>query len=135
MRHHLKVSCAVIFRDGKVFAARRGAAGNQPFRWEFPGGKIEAGETAAQCLVRELKEELHINAIVLEELPGFSHTYPEFSIELFPMVCSIGPEPLHASEHSLTGWFAPDALRDLHWADADVQVMEYVLKEVFPRYN
>ena len=135
MSLHLKVTCAIILHDGKVFAARRGAAGNQPYRWEFPGGKIEPGETPAQCLLRELDEELQMKARILEQLPSFFHTYPGFSIELIPMVCSLEHTQHQASEHSLTGWFSPEALRDLHWADADVQLMEYVLKEVLPRYN
>jgi 8-oxo-dGTP diphosphatase len=135
MKKNLKVTCAVIFFGGKVFAARRGMTMNQPLRWEFPGGKIEQGETEPQCLVRELSEELEINVEVLEKLPAFTHHYTEFSIELIPFVCRVN-DPQHlACEHDQTGWFTAAQLKELDWAPADVQVMEYVVREVFSRYS
>ena len=61
---HLRVACAIIERDGRVLAAQRSAAMTLPLKWEFPGGKIEAGESPEECLIRELMEELGVTVLV-----------------------------------------------------------------------
>lgn len=130
----LKVTCAIIIQQGKVFAARRGQAMKHPFKWEFPGGKLEEGETEQDGLLRELAEELDMNAVIIERLPSFVHHYKDFSIELIPFVCEL-PKAWHIpSEHDQTGWFTAPQLRLLCWTDADVPLMEYVIEKVLPRY-
>ncbi|MDQ2774889.1 MAG: (deoxy)nucleoside triphosphate pyrophosphohydrolase [Acidobacteriota bacterium] len=78
-RGPLLVSAAVIHRDGQVLVGQRRKADRHPYKWEFPGGKVEFGETPQQALVRELREELRIEAIVGTELARYEHDYPSGS--------------------------------------------------------
>ena len=122
----IRVTCAIIISGGRVFAARRGPGASQPLRWEFPGGKVEAGETDEQCLLRELNEELSMQVAILRKLPPFYHNYPGFRIELVPFVCHPASTGHVPAEHLQTGWFTPGRLKRLTWAAADVPVMQYV---------
>lgn len=135
MSELLKVACAIIIDQGKVFAARRGSAQNQPFKWEFPGGKLEPGETPAECLRRELAEELDMQPQILEQLPSFFHQYEDFRIELIPFVCKLSTNSHTAAEHDQTGWFGPGQLPLLQWTAADVPVMHYVINHVLSNYS
>lgn len=132
----VRVTCAVIIRDGKVFAARRGPHSKQPLKWEFPGGKVEPGETDTQCLHRELDEELAIRVRIERPLPVHTHHYPEFTIELVPFLCMFeGPVPAGKQgedrpDHLETAWLSPDELPGMDWTAADVPVAAYVLKHV-----
>ena len=76
-RPHLQVSCAIIERDGLVLAARRSATMSLPLKWEFPGGKIDPGESAEECLLRELREELRILVRLEQKLPISTHRPPD----------------------------------------------------------
>lgn len=130
----LRVACAIIIDQGKVFAARRGSTQKQPFKWEFPGGKIEPKETPAQCLLRELSEELDMQPRILEQLPSFFHQYENFHIELIPFVCKVSTTHHTAVEHDQTGWFSQQQLPLLQWTAADVPLMEYVISQVLAHY-
>ena len=79
MRAPLLVSAAIIYRDGRVLVGQRRKADRHAFKWEFPGGKVEAGETPQQALVRELREELDIDAVIGTELARYEHDYPSGS--------------------------------------------------------
>lgn len=72
----LLVSAGIIYRNGKVLVGQRRGIDRHPFKWEFPGGKVEPGETPQQALVRELREELQIEATVGTELARYEHEYP-----------------------------------------------------------
>ncbi|MFO7978483.1 MAG: (deoxy)nucleoside triphosphate pyrophosphohydrolase [Bacteroidales bacterium] len=130
----LRVACAIIIEQGKVFAARRGSTQKQPFKWEFPGGKIEPGETPLQGLLRELSEELGMQPQVLDQLPSFFHQYEDFHIELIPFVCRVSTTRHIAVEHDQTGWFSKQQLPLLQWTAADVPLMEYVVSQVLANY-
>ncbi|CAH2031683.1 (deoxy)nucleoside triphosphate pyrophosphohydrolase [Trichlorobacter ammonificans] len=120
---HLRVACAIIERNGLVLATRRSAAMSLPLKWEFPGGKIDHGETAEQCLLRELVEELSLRVVIRHPLPEHTHAYPDFSVTLYPFVCGmVGGEPvLH--EHAALAWLPPGELLTLDWAEADLPVI------------
>jgi len=124
----VKVSCAIIERGDKILAARRGAAQSQAGLWEFPGGKLNNGETAASSLIREIKEELGIEIIPKNPLPSVIYSYPAITIELIPFISHIitgEPEP---REHSEIMWIEPrDALK-LEWAPADIPVVKGYLQ-------
>src|SRR5579863_10476625 len=94
-RGPLLVSAAVIHRDGQVLVGQRRKADRHPFKWEFPGGKVEFGETPQQALVRELREELRIEATVGTELARYEHDYPSGSRVhlLFFTVAGFSGEP------------------------------------------
>jgi 8-oxo-dGTP diphosphatase len=126
-RPHLQVACAIIEKDGLVLAARRGPDGSMPGRWEFPGGKVAAGESPAQALHRELMEELSVKVRVLCALPPHSHHYPEFTVTLHPFVCRTITGPVVLREHSEARWLAPGEMAGMDWAEADVPVIaEYL---------
>ncbi|MBO7181295.1 MAG: (deoxy)nucleoside triphosphate pyrophosphohydrolase [Kiritimatiellae bacterium] len=100
---HLNVAAALILNEaGEVLCVKRGASKFQStaFKWEFPGGKIEANETAAQAAVREIKEELGITIEAIADAPCVEHTYPEFSITLQGVLCvQTTQETPQLSEH------------------------------------
>lgn len=121
-RHH-HVSCAIIERDGKVLAAQRNTAAALPLKWEFPGGKIEPGESPEECLVRELKEELGVTVVIEAPLPPSGHNYTDFAVTLYPFTCHIVEGSVTLYEHLDIKWLDPAQMHTLDWADADLPVI------------
>ncbi len=123
----IDVVCAVIERQGKVLCMRRknrGAASTAGL-FEFPGGKIEAGETPYEAIVREIREELEWEVTPLELLATVTHEYPEFTIRLTAVRCGISDdaEPvLH--DHDDYRWLEPAELPSLNWAAADSRLID-----------
>jgi 8-oxo-dGTP diphosphatase len=115
---HLQVACAIIEKRGLVLAAQRGAAMSLPLKWEFPGGKIRAGEAPVECLRRELLEELGIDAPVIEALPPSTHRYAAFTVTLHPFRCGEPSGRITLHEHAALAWVAPEDLPSLDWAEA-----------------
>ena len=124
---HIHVTCAIIERNGLVLAAQRSAAMSLPLKWEFPGGKINLGESPEDCLRREILEEMGIQICVGENLPTSTHQYPSFIITLYPFVCTIQSGKIVLHEHSAINWLPPGELYTLNWAEADVPVIESYL--------
>ncbi|ABL00582.1 (deoxy)nucleoside triphosphate pyrophosphohydrolase [Pelobacter propionicus] len=127
LQRHIHVACAIIEHGGLVLAARRGEAMSMPLVWEFPGGKIEAGETPRQCLRRELMEELGIAISVGAALEPVTHDYPSFTVTLYPFVCTMERGEITLHEHAAIAWLAPEALPSLEWAAADGPILENYL--------
>jgi 8-oxo-dGTP diphosphatase len=121
---HIHVACAIVERDGLVLAAQRGPTMSLPLKWEFPGGKIESGESPEDCLHRELREELGIAVVLREQLPPSTHRYPAFTVTLHPMRCAIVSGALAVREHAAIAWVGPERLKALDWAEADLPVIE-----------
>jgi 8-oxo-dGTP diphosphatase len=127
-RNVIKVTCAIIVdADGLVFAAQRSEAMSLPLKWEFPGGKIEPGETAEACLIREIKEELHVDVEIVEALPFNTHQYPNVTIQLIPFVCKITNGGVLLKEHLDFKWLSKDELLALDWAEADVPIVRWYI--------
>jgi len=120
---HFHVTCAIIERDGLVLAARRSAVMSMPLKWEFPGGKINPGESLQECLRRELLEEIGIRVILHEALPSHTHQYPECTVTLYPFVCAIASGEIVLHEHAAIAWLPPEFLQKLEWAEADLPVL------------
>jgi 8-oxo-dGTP diphosphatase len=120
---HLHVTCAIIERDGLILAAQRSADMNMPLKWEFPGGKIDPGETPEACLIREILEEMGICIRVGEGLPSSTHQYPALRVTLYPFICSIESGEIVLHEHSAINWLRPSELHTLDWAEADLPVI------------
>ena len=123
----LEVTCAIIFKDQKVLIAQRSESMKLPLKWEFPGGKVEPGESKAACLIREIKEELNISISVGQELKMVEHHYPDFSLRLYPFVCTYQGGELTAAEHAQVKWESIANLMAYDWAEADVPVVEEVM--------
>ena len=131
LKPHLHVACAVIERNGKVLAAQRSETMNLPLKWEFPGGKLEAGETPQQCLVRELREELALEINIGPALPIVSHSYETFRVTLHPFVCTPHDDVMTLHEHRAVAWMEPERMLELDWAEADLPVIaDYLARSV-----
>ena len=121
---------AIIHKDGKIFATQRGYGAYKDY-WEFPGGKIEAGETPEQALVREIREELATTIQIERFLTTVEYDYPEFHLSMDCFICTIVQGELDLLEHESACWLSPDHLRDVNWLPADLLVVER-LKELKP---
>lgn len=122
------MACGIIERNGMVLAARRGAGKAMALKWEFPGGKIDPGESVEQCVRRELWEEMGIRVDVRAALPSSTHHYPDFSVTLYPVVCTIASGEIVLNEHAAIKWLLPEDLRRLDWAEADFPVIDSYLE-------
>ena len=128
-RNVIKVTCAIIVNaNGLVFAAQRSATMSLPLKWEFPGGKIEPGETAEACLIREIKEELHVDVEIVASLPANTYQYPNVTIQLIPFVCKLTFGQITLKEHLDFKWLPKGELLTLDWAEADVAVVRGYLE-------
>ena len=124
-RKPLVVTCAVIVRDDGLFlAALRPKGKSLGGKWEFPGGKVEPGETPSDALRRELREELEIDVRVEKPLAVVRHDYAEFTIELHPFIVSIVDGVPVAREHAALKWIRLEDAGTLDWAAADLPVLE-----------
>ena len=124
----IDVTCALIIdSQNRVFAAQRSSVMNLPLKWELPGGKIELNESAEQCLIREIKEELNIEIEIIEGLKSNTHNYPSITINLIPFICKQLDGEIILKEHSNFKWLNENELLDLDWADADVPILKNYL--------
>jgi 8-oxo-dGTP diphosphatase len=114
------VVCAIIERGTAVLAARRRPEQTNGNLWEFPGGKVHAGETLAAALSREIAEELGIGVVPLRSIAPVRWEYPWITIDLFPFVCSIAPDAVPQKlDHADVAFFDAAQLWSLDWAPAD----------------
>lgn len=120
----IQVTCAIIENKGKVLITQRSASMSQPLLWEFPGGKIEPGETEETCLVREIKEELQLDIACGHRLIPSVCKYPNLTIALIPFVCILKDGEIKLLEHAAYEWVGLDDLRSFAWCPADVPVIE-----------
>lgn len=120
---HIHVACAIIEDSGLVIATQRSETMSLPLKWEFPGGKIEPGETARECLRRELLEEMGIDVYIDEQLPDSIHHYTDFAITLYPFICRRKEGDINLNEHKAITWITPEKLLELDWAEADLPVI------------
>ena len=124
---NIRVSAAVIHRDGKIFATQRGY-GEYKGKWEFPGGKIEAGETPEEALAREIKEELETEIKVGSLIHTIEYDYPTFHLSMDCFWCEIVNGDLVLKEAEDARWLTRDQLYDVMWLPADITLIE-VIKE------
>ncbi|MHC1780864.1 MAG: (deoxy)nucleoside triphosphate pyrophosphohydrolase [Bacteroidales bacterium] len=127
----VKVVAAIVVNEGKILCVKRGLAGYSYIagRYEFPGGKIEAGEDAQEALHREIFEELDIEIEIISEYMTVNHTYPDFEIVLQTFICTNKRGDITLREHSDYKWLSPDKLDTLKWAQADYPIVEKLISE------
>lgn len=123
----IKVVAAIIQKENKILATKRGY-GEFINMWEFPGGKIELGETKEQALVREIKEELNIEINVDKFALDIEYQYPNFYLFMSCFMCSIKEGSIELLEHNDGKWIAKEELNTLNWLPADIDAVNY-LKE------
>jgi len=121
----IEVVAAIIRKGDKIFATQRGYGEWQDW-WEFPGGKMEVGETPEEALVREIREELSAEISVGELLTTVEYDYPAFHLTMHCFLCTLVGEALHLNEHEAARWLTKEELGSVKWLPAD----EIVIKEV-----
>ena len=128
MAKRIEVVGAVLVKDDRIFAAKRGPGKSMAGLWEFPGGKIEPGETPQIALARELREELGVDVVVGEFLVSATHDLGTSVIELSTYMGQIASGTLTLTEHVKSRWLTRSELNELDWAPADIPTVE-LLKE------
>ena len=120
---HIEVVAAIIQRDGAYFATQRGY-GEFEGMWEFPGGKIEPGESREIALKREIQEELGVDITIENLLCTTEYDYPSFHLTMHCYLCSIASGEIELREHKSALWLTSDRLKDVAWLPADKDVID-----------
>ncbi len=131
-RRHFHVVGAIIEHGGRILCMQRpeGKSPSTDLKWEFPGGKIEAGETGPQALMRELREEMDFNVDVREEdfFATVHHIYPDFELTMDTYLCHAADPRFTRKEHVDHCWLTPQEMPALDWAAADYPIVEQVVR-------
>lgn len=125
----IEVVAAIIIKGDKVFATQRGYGEFKDW-WEFPGGKIEAGECPQDALKREIKEELDAEISVGELLDTVEWDYPAFHLTMHCFICSLESESLHLNEHEASAWLTKETLDSVKWLPADLALLEKIARHL-----
>ena len=132
-KKRIHVVAAVVTHDEngvrKVFATQRGY-GDYKDWWEFPGGKVESGETPQEALLREIKEELAADIIVKNFITTVEYDYPEFHLTMDCYMCELKSDKVTLLEHEAARWLAPDELRSVNWLPADIYVVDAIESKI-----
>lgn len=126
-RRKIEVVAAVIIENGKLFTTQRGY-GDFKDGWEFPGGKMEVGETREQALERELREELEIKAKVGQLIKTVKYSYPKFDLTMHCFLTKIVEGVPNLLEHEAAKWVTKDEVDSVAWLPADLEVIDEVKK-------
>lgn len=125
----VRVVAAVIKEADKIFATQRGY-GEFKDGWEFPGGKIEPGETPEEALVREIKEELDAEIKVIKKLTDVEYQYPTFHLSMECFWAKVVSGKLILKEHEAARWLGKDELDSVDWLPADKDLIELIREEL-----
>ena len=121
----VEVVAAIIIKDGRVFATQRGY-GEFKDGWEFPGGKIEPGESRKEALVREIKEELDADIRVGSLLETVEYDYPAFHLTMHCFFCELISEDIVLMEHEDARWLSEEELGTVDWLPADIGLIDKI---------
>ena len=121
----VRVAAAVIIDKGRVFATQRGY-GEYKDGWEFPGGKIEPGETPEEAIVREIKEELDAEIEPVRLIDTVEYDYPGFHLSMDCYLCRLKSENIVLKEHEAAKWLDKSSLYDVGWLPADLGLIEKI---------
>ena len=123
---HYHVVAAIIQHEGKILCMQRGVSKYNyiSYKYEFPGGKVESGESVEEALIREVKEEIQLVIHIGDKYHSLTHQYPDFSITLDVYHCSLSSnDTLALTEHIYYQWLYPAELTQLDWAAADLPIV------------
>ena len=128
--NHYKVVAAIIINNNKILCVQRGVSKFEYVskKYEFPGGKVEPGETNVDAIIREIREELNINIIVNNEFLTVKHEYPDFKLTMHSFVCQTDDASLTLTEHIDYKWLGKNELDRLDWAAADLPIVDKLMK-------
>ena len=118
----IEVVAAIIHQEGRILATQR-RYGEYKGWWEFPGGKMEPGETEEQAIVREIREELNVGIRVERKVCTVEYDYPQFHLRMHCFWCSIAEGVLELKEHQSARWLEPTEWESVDWLPADVEVV------------
>ena len=125
----IEVSSAIIIKDNKIFITQRGY-GDFKDKWEFPGGKLEAGESGKDCIVREIKEELDGDIEVVCFLSTIEYTYPTFHLIMHNYICKLKNDHLSLLEHEAAKFVSVDELDSIDFLPADKLILDDLRKAI-----
>lgn len=125
----VEVVAAIIRKGDKIFATQRGYGDFKDW-WEFPGGKMEEGESPEQALVREIKEELSTDISIDKFLYTVDWDYPKFHLTMHCFMCSLLTESLHLNEHEAARWLSKDEIHSVKWLPADEKLLPRIAEEI-----
>lgn len=128
-RQSIEVVAAIIRRGDKVFATQRGY-GEWKDWWEFPGGKMEPGETPEGALIREIREELDTEIRIDRFLHTVEWDYPKFHLTLHCYLCSLLSESIHLNEHEAARWLGKEEIHSVRWLPADEGLLPMIVQSV-----
>jgi len=129
----INVVGAVILKEDLILCAQRSLGGDLPGSWEFPGGKIEAGETPREALAREISEEFLADITVGDQVTTTTYEYPFGEVTLTTYYCELNSDSITLTEHEAVKWLRADELEDLAWAPADVPAVQSIVKRFVAR--
>ena len=125
----IEVVAAIIIKDKKILCVQRKES-KLPYiskKYEFPGGKMEPGETREETIIREIKEELAIDIIVKEAFLTITHQYPDFHITMHSFICEVNDTEVTLTEHINFQWLGKEELNKLDWAAADIPIVNKLI--------
>ena len=125
----IEVVAAIIHQDGKILATQRGY-GEWKGMWEFPGGKMEPGETEEQAIVREIREELNVGIGMERKVCTVEYDYPAFHLRMHCFWCSLTSGALELKEHQSAQWLERGQWNSVEWLPADVEVVNALMHEL-----
>ena len=119
----IEVTCAIIIEKEQILVTQRSESMPHPLKWEFPGGKLKEGESAENCIKREIREELGLEIRVDQLLRATVYSYDTHTIKLIPFRCTIVNGSVSPAEHRSFRWVPIKELAELDWLEADVEVV------------
>ena len=127
----VEVVAAIIVHNNEFFCVQRPES-KLPYiskKFEFPGGKIEVGETQKEALQRELMEELNLQSEIGDLFLTVNHTYPDFEITMHSYICEVNSRDIDLNEHISLKWLTKNELNQLDWAKADVPIVNKLMND------